>query len=74
MLCPNGGVNNQDGSGQCTNCGYKFLFGSANNDPAKMAFFNWSSKAKKSKISRYIFLFIFLLVFILIILSRIHLI
>lgn len=35
MVCPSCGINNSDDSKQCFNCGYKFSFGYAYNDPKK---------------------------------------
>jgi uncharacterized membrane protein YvbJ len=70
MLCPSCGMNNSDDSPQCSNCGYKFRFGYAYNDPKRMTFINLlKSNTKKSKIRGYLFISIALIILVLIILS-----
>jgi uncharacterized membrane protein YvbJ len=70
MLCPSCGTDNPDDSPQCSNCGYKFRFGYAYNDPGRMTFINlFKSNTKKSKVIRYLFISIVLIIFVLIILS-----
>jgi uncharacterized membrane protein YvbJ len=38
MICPSCGTDNPEDAGQCSDCGYKFRFGHAFNDPRNMMF------------------------------------
>lgn len=54
MICPACGKNNADEAALCTGCGYKFRFGHAFNDPARMTFIQPGSSGK-AKTGRIVF-------------------
>ncbi|RPH90805.1 MAG: zinc-ribbon domain-containing protein [Calditrichaeota bacterium] len=60
MICPSCGIDNADDSPQCSNCGYKFRFGYAFDDPKRVTFINWSGK---HKMARTIFIGIIIIIF-----------
>ena len=68
MICPSCSTNNPDDSAACVNCGYKFRFGHAYNDPKGMQFLDLrKSSMKKSRAMALAFASIGLLVLILVI-------
>jgi hypothetical protein len=55
MLCPHCGANNGDDAPSCVQCGYKFRFGHAYNDPQKGTLIGGSkSDSTRRKLSRYL--------------------
>jgi len=52
MVCPSCGIQHSDEPGQCSNCGYKFRWGYAFNDPKKMTFIDTFDGAKPRFLNR----------------------
>jgi len=73
MICPKCGHQNPDSAAMCTKCYYKFNFGHAHGDPAKIFYFA-SSQAKKKWVSvALIIIFIlFILMFLFSVLSSLR--
>lgn len=47
MLCPHCGKENEDDALLCAECGYRFQFGHAYNDPAKMSLLEIPKSTRK---------------------------
>lgn len=70
MICPKCGTENPGDAAACSECGYKFRFGHAFDDPNKMTFLGFSgSRSKLIRSAGYVFVVLLVIFFILIIFS-----
>jgi uncharacterized membrane protein YvbJ len=74
MICPSCGAENPDDAGQCSSCQYRFRFGHAYNDPARMSLLRWprATDSTALKIAKYAVLLLLVAIVVVVIVSSLR--